>query len=68
MKENKGIKLTIIKMNDKISNIYVNTGNYAYKVAEEMQSKFGNIIVQELKINLSNSEFLNLLLEYELKK
>ena len=69
MDNNKSFKLTVIKMNGLPANMYVNTGGYAHKIADELVLKFPDtdVTVEDFRISLSREEFLNLLQELDTK-
>ena len=55
------IHLSIILLNNKISNIYVNTGYYAEKIANEMKENYSGSVVElkEVEVNLTSEELMD---------
>jgi HD superfamily phosphohydrolase len=55
-------KFSIIFVNNQIHNIYINTGSYVEKVAQEMRdSSYGEVRVQNYETTLTDEELLKLL-------
>lgn len=53
------MKITCIFLKGQLANLYINTGYYAYKVAEEMREKnYGEIEVKEFETELTNEELV----------
>lgn len=53
------MKISCIFLNGELSNLYINTGYYAHKVAEEMREKnYGEIEVKEFETELTNEELV----------
>ncbi len=57
------MKLSCIFINNNLSNLYINTGYYAHKVAKEMISQgYTGIEVKEFTTEITNEQLVALLL------
>lgn len=58
------MKISCIFVNGKLANLYINTGYYAHRIAEEMREKgHGEVEVKEFKTELTNEQLVKLITE-----
>ena len=63
------MKISCIFLNGQLANLYINTGYYAHKVAEEMREKnYGDVEVKEFYTELTNEQLVQFITEHSTQR
>ena len=64
------MKVSLITINEELSNLYINTGYYAHEVAEEMKEKLphAQVDVIEMNVNIESKDLVTFLTKHKIEQ